>query len=316
MQAVLARTIAKIEHMCYLLGMTRQQLTRLDEALVEFASHLDKRPVADNSRKAYWGDVNLFVRHLTQEQAQAGPPLLKITGEHVRSFLSNEEQRKNANSPKSIERRLTSLKVFFRFLRERGDIALDPADGVPYRPVVDPLPEYLNEDDAARVLQAARDYAAGEKLDTRPLAAITLVLEVGIKKSECLALVRDDIDRSARTIYIRYPKKHLKFKERELLLSLDGMAVIDAHMERYGVSGHLFDCTGRNIEYIFNGKIAPKAGLSVLTFEQLRWTCALRDFRTGVLDDEALQYKYGLSPIGWVEMSAKLERIVKQPLTV
>lgn len=291
--------------------MQRQQITQLGEALVAFASHLDKRPVADNSRKAYWGDVNLFVRHLTHNESEEGPPLLKITTEHVRSFLSSEEKRKNANSPKSIERRLTSLKVFFRFLRERGDIALDPADGVPYRPAVDPLPDYLPDGDAERVLQSARDYAAGEKLDTRPLTVIALVLETGIKKSECLALVRDDIDRSARSIYIRYAKKHLKFKERELLLSPDSMAVVEAHIERYGVTGHLFDCTGRNLEYIFNGKIAPKAGLSVLTFEQLRWTCALRDFRAGLLDNEALQYKYGLSPIGWVEMAAKLDRIIR-----
>jgi integrase len=291
--------------------MQRQQITRLDEALVEFATHLDRRPVADNSRKAYWGDVNLFVRHLTKDNNEDGPALLKITAEHVRSFLASEEKRKNANSPKSIERRLTSLKVFFRFLRERGDIALDPADGVPYRPAVDPLPDYLRDEDAERVLQAARDYAASEKLDTRPLTAIALVLETGIKKSECLALVRDDIDRSARSIYIRYAKKHLKFKERELLLTPETLAVLDAHLDRYGITGHLFDCTGRNLEYIFNGKIAPKAGLSVLTFEQLRWTCALRDVRAGILDNEALQYKYGLSPIGWVEMAAKLDRIIR-----
>jgi integrase/recombinase XerD len=291
--------------------MTGLRITRLNEALVEFATHLDKRPIADNTRKAFWGDVNLFVRHMTEGKPDDGPALHKITGEHVREFLTNEEKRKNANSPKSIERRLTSLKVFFRFLRDRGDIALDPADSVPYRPAVDPLPDFLTDEHAEAVLQAARDHAASEKLDTRPVTIVALVLETGIKKSECLALVRDDIDRSAGTVYIRYAKKHLKFKEREIALSQDCLAILDTHVERYGINGHLFDCTGRNIEYIFNGKIAPKAGLSALTFEMLRWTCALRDVRTGAMDDEALQYKFGLSPIGWLEMAGKIDRILQ-----
>jgi integrase/recombinase XerD len=292
--------------------MARETVRELDQALAEFAKHLDKRPIADNTRKAFWGDVNLFVRFLTpQSDAQdAVVPLAKIKGDHIREFLAAEEKRKNANSPKSIERRLTSLKVFFRFLRDKGHIALDPADAVPYRPAVDTLPDYLSDGEAEAALQAARDHAASEKLDTRPLAIIALILETGIKKSECLNLTVDDLLRSARAVMVRYDKKHLKFKERELPVSADCLAMLDAHIERYGVTGKLFDCTGRNIEYIFNGKIAPKAGLSVLTFEMLRWTCALRDMRAGLLDDEQAQYKFGLSAIGWVEMQGKLERIM------
>jgi integrase/recombinase XerD len=293
--------------------MARATVTALDDALVEFSSHLDKRQIADNTRKAFWGDVNLFARFMTPEGEDAqAPPLLKINSEHIREFLAGEEKRKNANSPKSIERRLTSLKVFFRFLRDKGYIALDPADGVPYRPAVDPLPDYLTPEQAERVLQAARDHAASEKLDTRPLAIIAIVLDTGIKKSECLNLTRDDIARSPASVSVRYDKRHLKFKERELPISADSLAIIDTHVERYGVKGKLFDCTGRNIEYIFNGKIAPKAGLPMLTFEMLRWTCALSDYRAGALDDEQSQFKYGLSAIGWLEMSGKLERIVRQ----
>jgi integrase/recombinase XerD len=294
--------------------MARETVRELDQALVEFAKHLDKRPIADNTRKAFWGDVNLFVRFLTPQtdEKTAAVPLGKIKGDHIRDFLASEEKRKNANSPKSIERRLTSLKVFFRFLRDKGYIALDPADAVPYRPAVDTLPDYLSDEEADAVLQAARDHAASEKPDTRPLAIIALILETGIKKSECLNLTTDDILRPSRTVLVRYDKKHLKFKERELPISTECLAMLDAHIERYHVTGKLFDCTGRNIEYIFNGKIAPKAGLSVLTFEMLRWTCALRDFRAAVLDDEQAQYKFGLSAIGWIEMHGKLDRIVAQ----
>jgi integrase/recombinase XerD len=290
---------------------------RLDEALNEYAKHLERRQISNNTRKAFWGDVSLFARYMMPERENpntpktAAPLLTTITTDRVRDFIEHEEKRTNANSPKSIERRLTSVKVFFRWLREAGHIAHDPADSVPYKPLVDPIPEYLTDAQAKAVLRAARDVAAGEKLDTRPFAIISLVLETGIKKGECLQLTRDDIEREPRGVWIRYDKKHLKFKERRLPISADCLASLDAHIERYQPKGRLFDCTGRNLEYIFNRKVAPPAGLPFLTFEQLRWTCALQDYRAGLMDEEQLQFKYGLSPLGWTEMEAKLQRIVK-----
>lgn len=285
-------------------------VTRLDEALLAYAKYLERRPISDNTRKAFWGDVNLFA-HFVMAEGQPAPLLTSITSDRIRAFVAHEEHRKNANSPKSVERRLTSVKVFCRWLRECGYIAVDPADSVPYKPLVDPLPEYLTEAQAAAVLQAARQVASGARPDTRPLAIIHLVLETGIKKSECLRLTRDDLDRDARQVWIRYDKKHLKFKERQLPISAECLQALDEHLQRRQPRGRLFDCTGRNLEYIFNRKIAPQAGLEALTFEMLRWTCALRDYRAGAMDEDQLQYKYGLSPLAWKEMEAKLARIVQ-----
>jgi len=180
---------------------------------------------------------------------------------------------------------------------------------VPYKPLVDPLPELLTDEQADRALQAARQYSEEERLDIRPLAVIMLVLETGIKKSECMALTVHDIVRDPRAIEIRYAKKHLKFKERTLPISAECLAVLDAHIARYELTDKLFPCTGRNLEYLLTGKVASRAGLTTLTFEMLRWTCAMRDFREGRLNDEQLQHKYGLSPIGWTEMAAKLRRV-------
>lgn len=288
--------------------MTAPKIDRLDAALREYAVHLDKRPIADNTRKAFWGDVRLFERYLQPDADQPAPLLAQIRSDDVRGFLDHEERRRRAASPKSLERRLTSLKVFFRFLRERGYIVLDPADGVPYKPLVDPLPELLTDEQADRALQAARQYSEEERLDIRPLAVIMLILETGIKKSECMALTVQDVVREPRAVEIRYAKKHLKFKERTLPISAECSAVLDQNIERYRLSGKLFPCTSRNLEYLLTGKIAQRAGLPTLTFEMLRWTCAMRDFRTGALHDDQLQHKYGLSPIGWTEMAAKLKR--------
>ena len=137
--------------------MPAPKIERLDEALQEYARHLDKRLIADNTRKAFWGDVRLFERFLQPDDKQPAPLLTQIKGDHVRSFLEHEEHQRRAASPKSLERRLTSLKAFFKFLREHGYIMLDPADGVPYKPLLDPLPDLLTDEEADRTLHAARE---------------------------------------------------------------------------------------------------------------------------------------------------------------
>ncbi|MCS6773472.1 MAG: site-specific integrase [Anaerolineae bacterium] len=280
----------------------------LQEAVQAFALHLTRRPLRENTRKAFLGDVRLFVRFLGQDAL--GRPVATLRAEHIRNFLQHEERRRVANSPKSLERRLTSLKVFFKWLNEAGYIPSNPAEGVPYRPVVEPLPEYLSDAELEAVIAAAEAFAAQARHDTRPLAAILLVAETGIKKSECLKLEVSDVDLGEGIVHVRYVEPSLKFKERSLPISRRCVRAVEAHLERFKPHKRLFECTGRNIEYLFNRRIAPAAGLRALTFEMLRWTCAVREYRAGEQDDEIMQHKYGLSPIGWSEMAAKLARIL------
>jgi integrase/recombinase XerD len=288
---------------------------KLDEGIDEFERHLARRPLSDNTRKAFMGDVRIFARFL---QSSVGPKaaqpvaLSSIRAEDIKAFLTHQERSGFANSPKSVERRLTSLKVFFKWVQETGYLAHDPADAVAYKPFLDPLPDYLNSAETEAVIQAARRVATGDRLEMRPLTAIMLVLDTGMKKGECLALALDDIERDENGnahVWIRYEKQHLQFKDRRLPITDECLHVLEAHIQRYEVRNKLFDCTGRNLEYMFNRKIAPQAGLQTLTFETLRWTCAVRDYRAGLLSTEQLQVKYGLSLIGWTEMEAKLARL-------
>ncbi len=294
----------------------------LQDALDEFGKNLGKRQISDNTRKAFWGDVNIFARFLTEDDddgdklddrdTQPPPPINTITAEDIRAFLTHEEKRPNANSPKSLERRLTSLKVFFSWLRDSGKLGFDPAEGIAYKPFVDPLPEYLSEAEQVRVMDAARHVATTERLDTRPLLAISLVLDTGVKKSECLKLTVGDVDLTNGNVLIKYDKKHLEFKNRRLPISEEGIEIVKQHIQRYDITGLLFDCTGRNLEYIFNRKVAPLAQLNALTFEMLRWSCALRDFKVGDMTTEQCEQKYGLSALGWAEMEAKLARVLQK----
>jgi integrase/recombinase XerD len=57
--------------------------------------------------------------------------------------------------------------------------------------------------------------------------------------------------------------------------------------------------------------VAEEAGISHLTFEMLRWTCAVRDYVEG-MDRNALRQKLGLSTISWYEVEPKLALLAQQ----
>ncbi len=292
----------------------------LAEALDEYTRHLARRPLSDNTRKAFLGDARIFARFVAPDAEDGGPgaqdlPITRLRAEHIREFLADQERSGVANSPKSIERRLTSLKVFFKWLCAAGHIALDPAEGVAYIPFQDALPEHLAEPEAGAVAAAARALAESGKQELRPLTAILLVLDTGMKKGECLALNVEDVacdPPAGPSVSIHYARKHMQFKDRRLAISEQTAQAVRAHVARYDSRQALFDCTGRNLEYLFNRRIAPAAGIQALTFEMLRWTCAVRDFVSGGLSEDQMQIKYGLSPIGWSEMQAKLVRLTRR----
>ena len=188
----------------------------LHEGIQQYAQSVAQRPISDNTRKAFLGDVRIFERWLVDSK-----PLASLNSEQVKRFLKHMEDSSSAQSPKSLERRLTSLKVFFDWATRTGLLSVNPADSVAYRPFVDAMPEYLTEAQADAALHAAGALASGDKVEIRPLVAISLVLETAIKKGECLALTKDDVRRSvnAPAIHVRYDKRHLKYKDRTVAIS-------------------------------------------------------------------------------------------------
>lgn len=279
----------------------------LKDVLTDYADHLQRRPISENTRKAFAGDIRIFIRDFGEDR-----PIYKVTGDQIRDWLLQQERSQHASSPKSVERRLTSLKVFFDWAHTAGYLAINPADPIAYRPMLDPLPEYLTEAQTLAVVAAAQHVASGEKLEIRPLTAIMLVLETGMKKGEVLNLTLNDLERSnaeSPAVWVRYKQRHLKFKNRSLAISKDCLRVIDEQITHFTCVDRLFTCTGRNLEYLFNRRIAVLANIPSLTFEMLRWTSALVDYGSGDMNDDQMRLKYGLSPAGWLEMQAKLDRI-------
>lgn len=284
----------------------------LADAVRAFDDVMILKGFSENTIKAFQADLRILGEYLPPET-----PVGRIGKHDLEGFLTYlARHRGRPCKPKSYARRLTTLKVFFGWLFEEGIIPSDPAAALVHRPAPTPLPRVLSPEQVAQVRETARRLAEGEKGDPRPWLLFELIIQTGMKKSECMNIHLEDMDLTnagGPVLYIRYPQARQKYKERSLRLSQDIVPLIHMYRDKYRPAERLFECTARNLEYVLRD-LALAAGLDGgLSFESLRWTAALRDFQAG-MDDAALRRKLGLSKLRWRETRDKLERLAAPPL--
>jgi integrase/recombinase XerD len=225
-----------------------------------------------------------------------------------------EHERGVPCSPKTLARRITSLKSFFRWLHQYAAIPLDPAAKVVQRSVLSPLPQVLSASEQEAATLAADRYRRKAKPDARPYALLYLLLTTGIKKSECLGIHLNHIDLQAPagpTLFIRYPSPANRYKERKLPLAEDWIPVFQEYVAQYNPVDQLFPWSPRRLEYLLED-IGEDAGLNKhLSFDMCRWTYALNEYNRGTETDKIRQ-NLGVSKIQWREVQMKLRQLSEE----
>jgi integrase/recombinase XerD len=203
---------------------------------------------------------------------------------------------------------VTTIKVFFRWLHKLGAIPFDPSNAVLQRSGPAPLAQILTPEETEAVLQYGNQLRRGEKPDARPLFLFRLILETGIKKSEAMRLIPRDIERlNPPVVLVRHKAKDI-YKERRIDLERSMVRLLDEYLAQYRPRDVIFNCTARNLEYILED-LGGGAGVPhKISFEMLRWMCAVNDYKAGV-DQDAIREKLGLSRISWVETFGKIKRL-------
>jgi len=291
-------------------GLTAE--SSLGATIERFREHMVQRGYADNTVKSFLGDLRILKRYL-----KGDPPIRQISTHNLESYMHwLQRERGIPCSPKSYARRLTTLKVFFAWLVEARILAFDPAAPVAHKPVQTPLPQVLYEQQIEQVLAVTRELMVAEKPDPRPHLLVTLLLHTGIKKQECMGIKLSHIDTSnpaEPVVYIRYTNLRLQHKERRLRLPPGWVQALAQYRRAYELQETLFPCTARNLEYVL-ADVAKQAGLTDgLSFEMLRWTCAVRDYQAR-MDPERLRRKLGLSMMSWRETEPKIIRLAEPAL--
>jgi len=257
--------------------------------------------------KAFIGDLNLMASYFSPDTA-----IGNVTTADINRFLDwLQKERPVPCSPKSLSRRITSIKAFFRWLTQSGRLSADPAEKVLQQSVISPLPEVLTAAEQTAVLKASEALYTASKSDSRPYTLLLLLLTTGIKKGECLALNLNHLELSdpgEPYLFVRYANSSSRYKERKIALSDDWIRVYRDYLAQYKPVEQVFPWSPRRLEYLLED-LGVAAGLTKhLSFDMCRWTCALNDWTSGE-DKEIIRQKLGISKIQWREIGNKLKQL-------
>jgi integrase/recombinase XerD len=284
----------------------------LRTAMGAFEVHMQRQGFAENTIRAFLSDLNILTQFIG-----VGTAIGAISPRGLNRFTSWLEHGRGVPcNPKSLARRVTTLKVFFGWLAETEVLPTDPAAPVVHKPVMTPLPDVLSDAEVERVLGVTRALRQAEKPDVRPHLLVTLLLHTGIKKGECMNIVMNHFDfgdPAQPALWIRYANPRRRHKERKLRLPVWWLALLAEYRAQYQPQETLFPCTARNLEYVL-ANVAQQAELSGgISFEMLRWTCVVRDYKAGMEADK-LRQKLGISKITWREVGVKIARLASPAL--
>jgi len=111
-----------------------------------------------------------------------------LDGERVRGFVASEHRRGLA--PKSLQRRLSALRMFLDALVHEGVLAANPARGLRAPKAPRKLPQVLDADEMTRLVEVPTDVPLG----LRDRAMLELFYSSGLRLSELCALRWNALD--------------------------------------------------------------------------------------------------------------------------
>lgn len=244
----------------------------LTGGIEKFVSHLKSMGRSNNTVLAYRGDLYQLLEFL---KGQAIDVINTISTDHIEEF--KKYLAKKGYTPKSISRKLNSVKSFFRFLVEEGILEKDLSRSIKHPKIKNGLPRVLKPIE----YRALRDMC---RHDRRTLAVVELMLQAGLRISEVANLQLDDVKDDVLMI-----KAYESHAQREVPLNRAAKDAIGDYLkERYPTkSKYLFVTKNgrqllvRNIRSIIN-RYFEKSGLDGIKVNDLRNTFVVEQLSAGV----------------------------------
>ena len=281
---------------------------------------LNKSP---NTIKEYNYDLNRFLKYLmyhlrlTNEKnldnidihSMTLDTMNKVTLDDIHAYLFYLTNTFDSK-PATRARKAASIRVFFKYLAQKGMINQNPAMNLESPKLGKRMPKYLSLDDSKKLLEVASN--TNDRNNERDFAIITLFLNCGIRLSELVGINIKDIVFSENKLNVIGKGN----KERTIYLNKACVNAINSYLAvrpRTGIksgsedalflSERLERISRRTVQYIVKQELL-KAGLdtSKYSVHKLRHTAATLMYQYGNVDIRALQELLGHESISTTQI--------------
>ena len=281
---------------------------------------LNKSP---NTIKEYNYDLNRFLKYLmyhlrlTTEKnlddidihSMTLETMNKVTLDDIHAYLFYLTNTFDSK-PATRARKAASIRVFFKYLAQKGMISQNPAMNLESPKLGKRMPKYLSLYDSKKLLEVANN--TNDRNNERDFAIITLFLNCGIRLSELVGINIKDIVFSEDKLNVIGKGN----KERTIYLNKACVNAINSYLavrpktgiksgseDALFLSERLERISRRTVQYIVKQELL-KAGLDANKYSvhKLRHTAATLMYQYGNVDIRALQELLGHESISTTQI--------------
>ena len=156
----------------------------MNRYLAKFISYLDvEKNASKHTILNYTLDLEEFLKFIDKASIESVDYLL------LRRFLAYLREKKLGS--RSIARKLSSIRSFFKFLQREGLLKNNPAASILSPKLEKTLPKFLTEDEMVSFVESPE---VEKKLGKRNRAILELLYTSGMRVSELTALSINDVD--------------------------------------------------------------------------------------------------------------------------
>lgn len=167
------------------------------DAVGSFVNYLKyERNYSERTVCEYENDLRAFESFY--EELDGGLSWATLDADVVRRWIVVMMER--GNSARSVNRRLSALRSFYRFLLQRGGTTVSPMGGITGPKGERPLPAFLKEDEINRLLD--NDFFASDFEGRRNRLIVMMLYVTGIRLSELSGLDTEDVNLTAGWIKV------------------------------------------------------------------------------------------------------------------
>ena len=242
-----------------------------------------ERNYSERTIVSYGTDLREFEGYL--EKTEAELDFTKVHADVVRNWIS--ELMDEGRTATSVNRKLSSLRSFYRFLLRRKEITVDPMLKIVGLKKKKPLPSFVREKDMNRLLDGLSFDEGFERCRDRTI--LEMFYATGMRLSELIGLDDVDVDLSARLIKVtgkRNKQRLIPFGDE---LTEDLLIYIKVRNDAFpdGVEAFFIRKNGKRMYPMQVYRIVKRNLSKVVTLKKKSPHVLRHTFATAMLNDNA-----------------------------
>ena len=190
----------------------------MDKYINQFLSYLEiEKNFSSHTQLNYRHDLEEFSVFLDKNS------LLQVDYPLLRRYLALLKQ--NQLKPRSVARKLSCLRSFFKFLQREGIVEHNPAKLVVTPKLDKPLPHFMTEEETIKLIEAP---GTDKAMDLRDRAIFEVLYSTGIRVGELVSLNTDRVDFISNLIRVMGKGK----KERVVPIGEKAVDALKEYLDR------------------------------------------------------------------------------------